>query len=307
MRGSVYYQSAELIKTIFVEGAKKIERVDKTHPHYQCIASYKTATAYREAFNNFFHYLREHWKIKDPILITGEMVASYMEYKSEYHVSKQYLEKISSAMGKLEIALKRYTLSKYFEAGDYDFSIRQKVLDTSRNLKLVADNYHNRTYKSPHLLIESLSNPEHQLAATLQYEGGARIEGVALIKPDQLHGIRFDSITGTDKGVLFTTEKGGKQGDVLVSITTYNRLLHHFKTNQRFKIDRQKYSYDIRASCEKTGITPEGSHGLRWNFAKRRMMEYAKAGYAYEQSLQAVSWEMKHNRASITEHYLGGF
>lgn len=37
------------------------------------------------------------------------------------------------------------------------------------------------------------------------------------------------------------------------------------------------------------------------------MMEYDKAGYTYEQSLQAVSWEIKHNQANITEHYLGGF
>lgn len=305
MRGSVYYQSAELIKTIFVEGAKKTERVDKMHPHYQSISSYKTAKAYREVFNNFFHYLREQWKIKDPLLITGEMVASYMEYKSEYHVSKQYLEKISSALGKLEIALNRYTLSQFGKTGDYDFSIRQQVLDSSRDLKLVADNYHNRTYKYPYLVIASLTQPEHRLAATIQYEGGARIEGVALIKPDQLHGIRFDPITGIDKGVIFTKEKGGKEGDVLVSTTTYNRLVHHFKTNKRFKLDRQKYSHDIRTTCEKMGISPEGSHGLRWNFAKCRMMEYAKAGYTYEQSLQAVSWEMKHNRASITEHYLG--
>jgi hypothetical protein len=36
------------------------------------------------------------------------------------------------------------------------------------------------------------------------------------------------------------------------------------------------------------------------------MIEYSRAGYTYEQSLQAVSWEMKHNRANITEHYLGG-
>lgn len=305
MRGTVYYQSAELIKTIFVERAKKTERVDTTHPHYQCIASYKTAKAYREVFNNFFHYLREHWKIKDPLLITGEMVASYMEYKSEYHVAKQYLEKISSALGKLEIALKRYTLSKYGEAGDYNFSIRQQVLDSSRDLKLVADNYHNRTYKYPYLVIASLTHTEHRLAATIQYEGGARIEGIGIIKSDQLHGIRFDSITGTDKGIIFTKEKGGKEGNIFISITTYNRLLHHFKSNKRFKIDRQKYSHDIRSTCLKMGITPEGSHGLRWNFAKRRMMEYAKAGYTYEQSLQAVSWEMKHNRASITEHYLG--
>lgn len=304
MRGSVYYQSAELIKTIFVEGAKKTERVDKSHPHYQCISSYQTAKAYRDVWENFFHYLREHWKIKDPILITGEMVASYMEYKSEYHISKQYLEKISSAMGKLEIALKRYTFSKYGEASEYNFSVRQHVLDTLRDLKLVADNYHNRTYKHPHLLIESLIDPDHRLAAAIQYEGGARIEGIGLIKPDQMHGIRFDPITGTDKGIIFTKEKGGKEGDVLISVNTYNCLLRHFKTNKRFKIDRQKYSYDIRATCERMGMTPEGSHGLRWNFAKRRMMEYAKAGYTYEQSLQAVSWEMKHNRAKITEHYL---
>lgn len=306
MRGSVYYQSAELIKAIFVEGAKKKERIDKTHPHYQCIASYMTAKSYRDVWENLFHYLREHWKVKDPLLITGEMVAAYMDYKSEYHVSKQYLEKISSAMGKLEIALKRYTMDKYGEAGEYDFSIRQEVLNTSRDLKLVADNYHKRTYKNPYVLIASLSQPEHRLAATIQIEGGARIEGVGLIKPDQLQGIRFDPITGTDKGVIVTKEKGGKEGDVLVSTITYNRLLYHFKFKKRFKIDRQKYSYDIRSVCERMGMTPEGSHGLRWNFAERRMMEYAKSGHTYEQSLQAVSWEMKHNRASITEHYLGG-
>jgi len=91
---------------------------------------------------------------------------------------------------------------------------------------------------------------------------------------------------------------------VLVSTTTYERLLHHFKSIKRFKIDRQKYSGDIREACERMGISPEGSHGLRWSFAQRRMMEYAKAGYTYEQSLQAVSWEMKHNRASVTTHYL---
>jgi hypothetical protein len=305
MRGSVYYQSAELIKTIFVESAKKIERNDNTHPNYQKIASYKTATAYRNVWENFFHYLREHWNIKDPILITGEMVASYMLYKSEYHVSKQYLEKISSAMGKLEIALRHYTFSQYGEVGEYDFSIRQDILDSSRDLQLVTNNYHNRTYKYPHLLITSLENATHRLAATIQYEGGARIEGVGLIKKEQMHGIKFDQITGMDKGIIFTKEKGGKEGAVLVSTTTYNRLLHHFSTNKYFKIDRQKYSYDIRITCEKMGIISEGSHGLRWNFAKRRMMEYAKAGSTYEESLQAVSWEMKHNRASITEHYLG--
>jgi len=36
------------------------------------------------------------------------------------------------------------------------------------------------------------------------------------------------------------------------------------------------------------------------------MFEYAQANYSYQESLLGVSHEMKHNRALITEHYLGG-
>ena len=46
-------------------------------------------------------------------------------------------------------------------------------------------------------------------------------------------------------------------------------------------------------------------HGFRWTFAQNRVREYQNNGYTYEQALQGVSWEMKHYRASITEHYLG--
>lgn len=306
MRGSTYYQARILLDEVFCVGAKKQERVDPMHPNFKKVASFSTMNAYKNTWHNFFNYLREHWKIKDVELITSDHVAAYMDYKIGYYPSVKYLQKISASMAKLEIALKKFTLRVYGEERHYDFSIRQRILDESRDLHLVANNYHNRAYDTPHLVIASLTESTHRLAATIQYEGGARIEGVTLIKSEQMHGTRFDPITGTDKGVIFTKEKGAKEGDVLVSVTTYNRLLHYFKTNKRFKIDRQKYSYDIRSTCEKMGMTPEGSHGLRWNFAKRRMMEYAKAGYTYEQNLQAVSWEMKHNRASITEHYLGG-
>ncbi len=305
MRGSVYYQTGLLAKAIFVEGAKKIDRINPNHQHYQKIASYRTLSTYREVWNNLLNYLKEHLGVKNAEEITGAMVADYMLYKIEYYPSEQYLEKISSALGKLEIALKHYIFSQYGAAREYDFSIRQDILDTTRNLDLVADNYHNRAYKDPELLIESLKDPLHRLAARIQYEGGARIEGVSFIKPNQLHGIRHDSITKTDKGIIFTKEKGGKEGDVLIGANTYIELEEHLKVNKTFKLDRQRYSHDIRSTCERIGLNPEGSHGLRWNFAKRRLFEYAKAGFTYEQSLQTVSWEMKHNRASITEHYLG--
>lgn len=306
MRGSVYYQSSQLAKQIFEAGAKKEDRINPNHKHYQKVASYKTMESYRSIWNNFFNYLKEHWGLKDFEKIEAQHIAAYMDYKIEYYPSKQYLEKISASLGKLEFALKLFAKNIHNEIREYDFSIRQTLLDEARDLKYVANNYHNRAYNNPELLISNLQNPLHKLAVTIQYEGGARIEGVALVKPEQLFGTKLDTITNTQKGIIFTKEKGGKEGEVLVSLDTYKKIENYLSKHPKFKINRQAYYEDIKQSALLSNETPEASHGLRWNFAKRRMLEYAKAGYSYAQSLQEVSYEMKHNRASITEHYLGG-
>ncbi len=305
MRGSVYYQSGQLVLQIFEAGAKKEDRINPNHPYYKKIASYLTMKTYRDVWNNFFNYLKEHWGMKDFEKIASEHVAAYMDYKIEYYPSKQYLEKISAALGCLENALINFAKNIYNENRNYDFSIRQFILDEARDLNLVADNYHNRAYNNPLLLIENLKNPLNKLAAKIQHEGGARIEGVALIKPEQLLGTKIDTITKIKKGIIYTKEKGGKEGEILVELGTYNELVAHFEEHKTFKINRQAYYNDIKQSAILSGEIAEASHGLRWNFAKRRMFEYAKAGYSYADSLQEVSYEMKHNRAVITKHYLG--
>jgi integrase len=305
MRGSVYYQSSQLVKQIFQEGAKKEDKINPNHEYYQMVSSYKTMESYRRVWNNFFNYLKEHWKIRDFEKIEAQHIQAYMDYKIEYYPSKQYLEKISAALGKLETALKNFSKNIHKVEKDYDFSIRQTILNEARDLKLVANNYHNRAYNNPELLIYNLKNSIHKLAANIQLEGGARIEGVALIKPEQLLGIKIDKVTKTQKGIIFTKEKGGKQGEVLISLETYKELENYLSTNPKFKINRQDYYNDIKQAALISKEIAEGSHGLRWNFAKRRMFEHGKAGYSYSDSLQQVSYEMKHNRASITEHYLG--
>ncbi len=306
MRGSVHYQSSQLVKQIFQEGAKKEDKINQNHGHYQKVASYKTMESYRRVWNNFFNYLLEHWKIRNFEKISSEHVQAYMDYKIEYYPSKQYLEKISAALGKLEIALKNFSKNIHKIEKDYDFSIRQIILDQARDLKFVANNYHNRAYNNPELLISNLNNPINKLAAKIQLEGGARVEGVALIKQDQLLGTKIDKVTKIERGIIFTKEKGGKQGEVLVSLETYTELKNYLSLNSKFKINRQDYYNDIKQAAFASREIAEGSHGLRWNFAKRRMFEYGKADYTYSDSLQQVSYEMKHNRASITEHYLGG-
>lgn len=304
MRGSVYYQSAQLAKQIFIAGAKKEEKIDSQHANYQKVSSYKTMESYRNIWNNFFNYLKEHWKVNDFEKISAEHIVAYMDYKIEYYPSKQYLEKISAALGKLEVALKAFAKNVHNEERDYDFSIRQTILDEARDLNFVANNYHNRAYNNPLELISQLQNPLHKLVATIQYEGGPRIEGIALIKPEQLLGTKFDAVTNQDKGILFTKEKGGKEGEVLIHTKTYMQLQNYLSSHKQLKINRGHYYEDIKQAAIMACENPEGSHALRWNFAKRRMFECAQAGYSYSESLQQVSYEMKHNRASITEHYL---
>ena len=307
MRGSVYYQTAQLTKVIFKDKSKKENRVNSNHDEYGCVSSYKTMETYRNVWNNFFNYLKEHFKLKNCEYITAEHIEHYIEYKIEYYPSKQYLEKIVSALGKLELALNRYSQSKYDDPMHYDFKIRSKLLKQARDLKHVANNYTNRVYDNPYALISLLTTKEHQIAATIQFEGGARSEGVTLIKKEQLKGLTVDEITNAQKGVLETKEKGGKVGDVLISTQTYELLENYFEEHQtnRFKIKYQEYVNDIRTACLLMNIKPKGSHGFRWTFAQNRVREYQQHGYTYEQALQGVSWEMKHYRASITEHYLG--
>jgi integrase len=307
MRGSVYYQSAVLTKVIFFEGAKKINRINPNHEHYQCIASFKTMESYKKIWDNLFNYLKEHFKVKNFELITSEHIKSYIEYKIEYYPSKQYLEKIISAIGKLEIALNKYSKEKYENPIIYDFKIRQELLNNARDLKLVANNYHNRVYVNSIAIINNFKNLSHQIAALIQLEGGARSEGVTLIKEEQLKGFKIDEISKRTVGVIETKEKGGKVGDVLVSLTTYQKLENYFIDNdtKNFKIKYQNYLDDIKNSCRELNAKYQGSHGFRWTFAQNRVCEYQKYEYTYEQALQGVSWEMKHFRASITEHYLG--
>lgn len=309
MRGSVYYQSAELTKIIFFEGAKKHDRVNPNHVHYSCVSSFNTMKSYRAIWNNLLNYLKEHFKLKNCELITENHIEAYIEYKIEYYPSKQYLEKITSAIGKLEIALNKYSKQKYeTNPITYDFKIRQYLLTNAKDLKLVANNYRNRVYSDPELIIQNLQNKNHQLSATIQLEGGARSEGVTLIKQEQLKGIKVDQITNKTMGVVETKEKGGKVGNILVSANTYEVLENYFITNETtiFRIKYQDYINDLKATCEKLNLTHQGTHGFRWTFAQNRVREYQKYGYSYEQALQGVSWEMKHFRASITEHYLGG-
>jgi len=304
MRGPVYYQVRLLRDTVFKEGVSKKNRVDPSHQDYGCIASHSTKKSYVSVWENFANYLREFWTIKDLEAIESKHVAAYLDYKIEYYPSKLYAAKLSSAIGKLEFSLKKFTKKKYGAPLEYDFSVRIKILNRARKLELVADNYHNRTYSDPDLLINNLATQKHRLAARIQLEGGARSEGVTMIKIEQLRGLAFDEVTNRRVGMVETKEKGGKIGNVHMSVETYRELEQYIALHERFHVPYKRYVDDIRTIAHALGYPSEGTHGLRWNFAQRRIVEHQKFGRTYDEALQYVSYEMKHHRASISEHYL---
>ncbi|MDX9744290.1 MAG: hypothetical protein RBT59_10755 [Arcobacteraceae bacterium] len=304
MRGSIYYQTSQLVKLIFEHGAKKIDRIDKEHKSFNKIGSYDTMDSYRTVWNNLLKFLKEEFDIRDCEQIESYHIGQYLYHKTENFPAEQYIQKISSAIAKLEFALQLLSIHKN-TGKTYDFSIRQNILDECRDKNLLLNNYHNRAYKNPLKLIDRLENPMHQLAAMIELSGGARIKGCALIKKEQLKGYELDEITQQVKGVLVTKEKGGKIGLVKIDSDIYKKLCEYIEERGIFKIIKAHYYKDIIQGCKKEKINPEASHGFRWNFAQRRTLEYVDAGYYYDQALQAVSNEMKHNRASITLHYHG--
>jgi len=304
MRGSIYYQTSVLVKLVFESGTKKITRKDKNCDKYQKVASYNTMDTYRKTWNDLGLYIFEVFEIKDFERIEPLHIEKFMYEKIFSVVTHQYLQRVSSSLGKLELALNEF--SKQQSRGQiYDFSIRKDIVKEAKDLELTVDNYRDRAYDYPEQVIKLLNNDKFKLAANIQLTGGARSEGVCLIKKEQLTGLKIDKITKQKVGVITTTEKGGKVGEVNMSPQTYYQLSNIIELEGIYKINYRRYTEAIQNACRILNYKCEASHGFRWNFAQQRFVEYYEAGYTYKESLQFVSYEMKHMRPDITTHYIG--
>lgn len=337
MRGSIFYQTGELAKVLFVPGMSKIEQKKTGN-----IANAKTIQTYREVWNELALFANEMYGLKDLQKLTSEHIETYMRAKSIQNITEQRFELISSAIGKLEIALRKFydkiNLGVPSEHQVYDFSVRQKILNEARYKQLVRETSDEpefcRAYIDPEALIKAIVDEKLKLAAQIQYEGGARLEAVTRIdtymtiktfklidnnladmdykiiddnysKITQLQGVKLDPFDKVEKGQLLTIEKGGKPGIVQISIRSYQKLQNFLQNDGVFNININHYRKALILASVATNQTYNASHGLRWNFAQKRFQDLQILGnLSYEQSLQQVSWEMKHGRAEITEHYL---
>lgn len=264
--------------------------------------SFASYDKYRDICITAVRYIRHEYNIRNIELLEGDHIKDYLDFRIDTGIKLTTFNQNCSALAKLGTALNSYAtennICRKFDFGEYISASKadaREILDRTQS---------SRAYPDPELLISYLSSIDHSLAASIQLEGGGRINEIYRIVPAMMKGFQQDEITGLRKGYIGVIGKGGKERPISVSVQTYERLQKCILERGEFSINKTLYSRDIKKTALLTRQGANGSHGLRWNFAQRRMEECQRNGLSYSESLLSVSKEMGHNRAEITTHYL---
>lgn len=267
------------------------------------IYSHNTADTYKDIWHQFGNYAKAEMHLKDIEKTSATHIQTYLESRISEGVALATIVKEAAALAKLENALNQYA-EKHEKGNKYNFreAIRETIKEARHELPKAKPH---RAYESPVKIIEGIQDVKHQIAARTQFESGARVHEISLVKPDQLRGIGQDRATGEKCGVIEIKGKGGKIRELCVSPMTYEKISNLIETEGRFLIDKNAYRADLRHACEISTERYSGSHGLRWTYAQDRMESLQSVhGMSYEQSLCEVSRDLGHERPDITEHYL---
>jgi len=247
----------------------------------------------KNTWHKLGHFARSEYGLKDMTQLENRHVQGFLEKKLEDCSKYDAWNKIASHVSKLDKALQT----------NYIRDAVSKVRDIAKS-ELDRTEPKVKGYNDPQSVISNVSRTDTQLVAKIQLEGGARREEALQFRNDQLKGIQQDPATGEKKGVIeLENTKGGKERDIYVSQVTYKQLEERTQNNN-FKISPNTYSKHIAQAAKKAGEERTGTHDLRYNWACNRYNECVANGLNNEQALQLTSWEMGHERANMTLHYL---
>lgn len=320
MRGSVRWQVQEIFKKSGINQINAAKHAAKAYARSDIdadgiaatwhnigkkigIYSYATADAYRDVWRRVLNFAKSELKVKDIEILQGKHVQAYLESRIVDKIAHATFLKEAAACEKLETALNGYA-ERRKTGNSYAFS---------QNIKNARSDAHtmlwrfkgSRAYKAPERLVAAVKNPDHRLVARMQYESGARVSECNHLKKDNLRGFVKDPVTKEKKGVVYVIKaKGGLNGEKYVSPATYQKLESAIQAGGRFEFNKNMYRNSLRTAAEATGQRYNGSHGLRWNFAQKRFQTVQQSGCSYEKAMVQVSFELMHQRADITLHYL---
>ena len=315
MRGAIPWQAGQVFKCLNGIGESRHE--DKISARAQgargsheigqntVIHSRNTRDHYFNVVVDFCRYQKDHFGIKDVENTSGEAIKQYMLDRIDSGKIGQYstFKFEASALEKFNAGLNRYA-EKHETGHSYRLSEDIKEARVYARDTMDSPETDSRAYADAKGVIASIENQDNHLGAKVQHEAGFRIHEVSLIHEEQRKGIRQETVTGEERGVIEVQGKGGKVYEGMVSQETYRELENHIKDNGEFAIDKADYGRDLRAAALEHGEDYHGSHDLRHTHAQERFHEIQENGYSREDARQIVSRELGHERPDITERYL---
>ncbi len=227
------------------------------------------ARGYKDTWHSFGHFCRHEFGVKDMTKIETRHVQSYMEKRLMDGIKHGTWNKEAAHLAKFGNALER------FDGQTRGF--RQAIDDTRKLAKdqLPGSDKDHGGFRGPEKVIQNL-NGNHDLAARIQHEGVIHLKDT----------------------------KGGKPRDIQVSKHTYNQIKSVISRDGQFRVNQKTYQGKVNAAAKLAGEQCTGTHDFRYNFAQNRYSQYIESDYNSVQAQQAVSWEMGHERADITQLYL---
>lgn len=231
------------------------------------IYSYKTADGYRDAWIRFFKFSKSWYGIRNIFWLDDDMVQFYlMETVIKPQKSHATLMTYCSALSKMELALNLF-YKKYKIDRTANF---QPGIAFVRNMQsLLWKPTETRAYERPEAIVDAIEDPHFHLAATMQLEQGCRINEIGHIRKINLF-----------HDELHARGKGGKYLIFKFAPETFLKLKKIIETAGEFILDKDAYRYELKKAAKQTNQKYQGSHGLRWNFAQRRMVELNKGFFS---------------------------
>ncbi|GFO65897.1 hypothetical protein M1B72_02705 [Geomonas paludis] len=175
---------------------------------------------------------------------------------------------------------------------------------------------HGRGYEDPERLLQAIKDPAFSLAARIQYEGGARAEGVGFAQSEysksaltheNLCGIQEDPYfkDGRLVGVIVTVEKGGFCGEHYITPATYRKLECFIEYFGHLSGDYRGYLKAVERAAKVTGQhrRARGTHGLKHAFAYNFLENAFLAGMTQSSALAELSRRCSHHRAEVAKTF----
>lgn len=298
MKGNRDYQVYQVLKNIDGIGISKKE--NKSVPHLRgglttspLIHSYNSKRIIEARCGELYDYVREKFNKKDLQAVSGEEIKSFIQNKIDGGLKKRSIDTIISQLEKIRSSLDM--MEKHKKKGHENLFTREDL----EACKVMAENgkaseHKNRAYKNPDKLINAIRDEKCKIVAELQCDYGLRVS-----EANKLNAKNFK-----EPDLIEVRGKGGYYILKRLKEDIAERIKEVVLKEGKFFVSQKVYRLELEKACKATRQAFQNTHGLRYNYAQSKYIEYLQQGYAPLEAQKMVSEEMGHHRADITMHYI---